>query len=139
MMSSSRFYQRSRRAIVYETDALFRYTSEAELKFVIEKGVIMSYNPKGTYLTNLFTDDPDVTVKMLALSKLPRYRIGPIPISKKLFSKVKYVGIVTPKGRSRGGAKEYVFTDPIIIDVENLYVYDFKDKRTYRIRLPFIR
>jgi hypothetical protein len=95
---------------------IYRYTnSDKEVEFIKKRMMVFSTNPYGTYWTTLLTDDPKEAMKLLALPKEPKYRIGGIPIAGLDHAIIKYQGRVKPKYGQPGGAWEIVITAPIMI------------------------
>ncbi|BAB66025.1 hypothetical protein [Sulfurisphaera tokodaii] len=65
--------------IDWDSITLQRYIGDNEFSFIRSNGYVKSTNPRGTYWTNLLTNDPICAKVLLGLKYEVKYRISSIP------------------------------------------------------------
>jgi len=77
--------------------------------------MVFSTNPYGTYWTILLTGEPSEAMRLLALPRESKYRVGGIPIASVDHAIIKYQGKVKPNYGQPGGAWKIIITAPIMV------------------------
>ena len=107
---------------IKNTRYLFRYvSSHTEFDFIEKNRIIYSMNPMGTYWTTLITEDPLEAKRLLALPKIPHYRVGGISLADLDIRMVKRFDTASPAYNEPGGGEEILIEGAIPI----VSIYDF--------------